>query len=135
MALARDNKLRLTTWILVVVLLLSWGEGLLAGFGQDHRPMGEGSHRVMGDDQHCQMPGAAILQHDCGLGCFNLQQALPQRDSDLLDIERIDQPALIYMDMADPAPVRGPPRDEILPFSKIPPVPIPPRLNFCCLRI
>lgn len=135
MLLARDNKLRLTTWMLVAVLLLSWGQGALAGFKQAHKPMGQGSHVVTGDDQHCQMPKSAVFQHDCGAGCINLQQTLPQRNSDLLGFERNDRPDLISMEMADLLPIRGPPRDKILFFSTAPPVLIPPHLSFCCLRI
>lgn len=136
MPLARDNNLRLASWMLVIILLLSWGEGALASFGQDHQPMGEGSHMAMGDDQHCQMPNLAVFQCDCENGCFNLQLALPQRDSELLDFERIDQPVLLSMDLASLLPIRGPPpRDEILFPFKPPPVSISPRLSFCCLRI
>ncbi|MBA1445965.1 MAG: hypothetical protein M3H12_09110 [Chromatiales bacterium] len=130
-----DNNLRLATWILVVVLLLSWGQGALAAFGQHSMPMGENSQKVMSDDQHCQMPKMVDTLCRCDTGHLNLQQALPQRDSNLLILERIDQPVLVSMDLADMRPVRGPPRDEILFSFSAPPVPIPPRLSFCCLRI
>ncbi|KRT56522.1 hypothetical protein Ga0074115_1519 [endosymbiont of Ridgeia piscesae] len=135
MSLTHDNNLRLTTWMLVVVLLLFWGQGALAGLGQHSMPMGEDSHRVMADGHHCHMPKMADLQCHCDTGHLNLRQALPQRDSDLLGFERIDRPVLVSKDLADLRPVRGPPRDEILFSFSAPPVPIPPRLSFCCLRI
>ncbi|QYZ67439.1 MAG: hypothetical protein OI74_13625 [Gammaproteobacteria bacterium (ex Lamellibrachia satsuma)] len=135
MSFVRDNSLRLTTWMLVVVLLLSWGQGALAAFGQHSMPMGEDSHKVMSDDQHCQMPKMVDTLCRCDTAHLNLQQVLPQRDSNLLTFERIDQPVLVSKDLGDLRPVRGPPRDEILFSFPAPPVPIPPRLSFCCLRI
>ncbi|MCU7917047.1 MAG: hypothetical protein KZQ95_01655 [Candidatus Thiodiazotropha sp. (ex Epidulcina cf. delphinae)] len=135
MPLIQDNNLRLAGWMLVVILLLSWGEGLLAGFTQDHMPMGAGSHMNTDGDQHCQMPELEVLHQDCGCGCASLQQTLPRRDSALFGFERIDQPALFFIDPAGLLPVTGPPSDEILFFSSRPPIPIPPRLSFCCLRI
>ncbi|MCU7937454.1 MAG: hypothetical protein KZQ99_21795 [Candidatus Thiodiazotropha sp. (ex Dulcina madagascariensis)] len=135
MPLIRDNNLRLTGWMLVVILLLSWGEGLLAGFTQDQMPMGEDSPMHTGGDQHCQLPEVEILHQDCGCGCASLQQTLMRRDFALLGFERIDQPTWLFMDPASPLPVRGPPRDEMPVFSSTPPIPIPPRLSFCCLRI
>lgn len=124
-----------TSWMLVVILLLSWGQGALAGFGQAYKPMGDGSQIRTGGAQHCQMPKSAVFQHDCGAGCINLQQALPQRDSDLLAFEHIERPVLVSRDLADLLPIRGPPREKILFFSTAPPVPIPLHLSFCCLRI
>ncbi|MCU7882655.1 MAG: hypothetical protein KZQ82_00475 [Candidatus Thiodiazotropha sp. (ex Lucinoma annulata)] len=135
MPLARDKNLPVTTWILIALLLLSWGDGVLAAISQSNMSMGEGSHRVSGDNQHCQMPAVEVLQQDCRCGCASLQQTLPRRDSAILGAERIDQPILLIVDQMDLLPVRGPPRDRLLFISSTPPIPIPPRLSFCCLRI
>ncbi|RLJ20511.1 hypothetical protein DJ031_05670 [bacterium endosymbiont of Escarpia laminata] len=89
----------------------------------------------MSDDPHCQMPKMADTLCRCDTGHLNLQQVLPQRDSNLLAFERIDQPVLVSKDLSDLRLVRGPPRDEILFSFPAPLIPIPPRLSFCCLRI
>ncbi|MCU7931024.1 MAG: hypothetical protein KZQ90_09500 [Candidatus Thiodiazotropha sp. (ex Codakia rugifera)] len=131
----QDQNRHVTVWILIVLLLLSWGDGLLAAISQSSMSMGEGSHRVSGDNPHCQMPEGKVLQQDCGCGCASLQQTLPRRDSAILGSERIDQPTLLVMDPMVQLPVRGPPRDLLLFIPSTTPIPIPPRLNFCCLRI
>ncbi|MEL0587318.1 MAG: hypothetical protein AAES65_20970 [Candidatus Thiodiazotropha sp. (ex. Lucinoma kazani)] len=137
MPLVQDQNRHVTVWILIALLLLSWGDGLLAAISQSNMSMGEGSHRVSGDNQHCQMPAVDVLQQDCGCGCgcASLQQTLPRRDAAILGTERIDQLILLVMDPTILLPGRRPPRDVLLFISSTPPIPIPPRLNFCCLRI
>ncbi|MCU7815849.1 MAG: hypothetical protein KZQ89_20455 [Candidatus Thiodiazotropha sp. (ex Lucinoma kastoroae)] len=135
MPLVQDQNRQVTVWILIALLLLSWGDGLLAAISQSNMSMGEGSHRVSGDNQHCQMPAVDVLQQDCGCGCASLQQTLPRRGSAIFGSERIDQPTLLVMDSTVLLPVRGPPRDVKLFISSTIPIPIPPRLSFCCLRI
>lgn len=135
MSQGRYNYPRAVTWILIALLLLSWGDGLLAAISQSNMSMGEGSHRVAGGNQHCQMPEVEVSHQDCRCGCASLQQTLPRRDSAILGAERIDQPILFVMDPTVLLPVRGPSRDVLLFISSTPPITIPPRLSFCCLRI
>lgn len=135
---SRDNSLRIGTWMVVAVLLLSWGRDVVACYERDRNPAGEVIHISMadGEDQHCQtLTISVFVQHDCEQDCCDLQQALPQRDSDLLHADRTDRPILSLEDWSNLLPIRGPPRDEFPPSSTASAVSIPHRLSFCCLRI
>ena len=121
--------------MLVVVLLLSLGQGILADLAQSASSMVDVGHETMGDGRHCDMPEMADSQCYCDADNLGLGQAVPQRDSSSTGFDRTDRWVLVAHDSAELLPIRAPPREALL-FSRVsPPIPDPLRFTYCCLLI
>ena len=134
MLFARYDKLKITAWLLLGILLLSAGPGVQAGSRHGHEHGSESSHVNAGGDPHCRMLDAASIQHDCDNHHESLQQTLPQHESKNPLLTAGDWHWWIASDRAGVVPLITLPPNQRPHANTFLPAAVPLRLSFCCLR-